>query len=223
MQNTRQSFRGRRLRAERANPAWSRRLLASWTRKAGVCRCRTPPALHEVRNSNGREYHFVDRAGPSRQDGGGWRLLWSGPRFTAICTAPHARRSRSRSRAAVTTWCLKSTGKARIQLKALIPSRGADLHPAAELGKNCAQPSEPAARRRRRRDDRLTQRLVNARLEEVAQARQFDFVIINFICSRRLLFDLEDHRSRAAPEVFGVERRNQPARSLQRLEPRSER
>jgi guanylate kinase len=150
---------------------------------------------------DGREYHFVDRATFQAMVAAGDFLEWAEVHGNLYGTS---RSSIETQVAAGHDVVLEIDWQGALQLKSLLSD--------AVLVFILPPSWEELARRLNRRGedtpDVIAQRLVNARLE-VAQARHFDFVIINFIFETAV-FDLKAivHSQRLR---YSVLMQNQPA------------
>jgi guanylate kinase len=150
---------------------------------------------------DGREYHFVDRATFQAMVAAGDFLEWAEVHGNLYGTS---RSSIETQVAAGHDVVLEIDWQGALQLKSLLSD--------AVLIFILPPSWEELARRLNRRGedtpDVIAQRLVNARLE-VAQARHFDFVIINFIFETAV-FDLKAivHSQRLR---YSVLMQNQPA------------
>ena len=150
---------------------------------------------------NGREYHFVDRATFVDMVAAGDFLEWAEVHGNLYGTSRSAIETQV---AAGHDVVLEIDWQGALQLKALLSD--------AVLVFILPPSWDELARRLNRRGedtpDVIAQRLVNARLE-VAQARHFDFVIINFIFETAV-FDLKAivHSQRLR---YSVLMQNQPA------------
>jgi guanylate kinase len=150
---------------------------------------------------DGREYHFVDRATFQAMVAAGDFLEWAEVHGNLYGTSRSAIETQV---AAGHDVVLEIDWQGALQLKSLLSD--------AVLVFILPPSWEELARRLNRRGedtpDVLAQRLVNARLE-VAQARHFDFVIINFIFETAV-FDLKAivHSQRLR---YSVLMQNQPA------------
>jgi len=150
---------------------------------------------------DGREYHFVDRATFQAMVAAGDFLEWAEVHGNLYGTSRSAIETQV---AAGHDVVLEIDWQGALQLKSLLSD--------AVLVFILPPSWEELARRLNRRGedtpDVIAQRLVNARLE-VAQARHFDFVIINFIFETAV-FDLKAivHSQRLR---YSVLMQNQPA------------
>jgi hypothetical protein len=121
-----------------ASPAWSRRCW-SWIRTSR-CRCRTPRARRAARSSTAAS----TGSSTSRVPTPWWRgeILRMGP--GARQPLRHlAQGHRGAAGARGEDVVLEIDWQGALQIKRLFPQRRADLHPAAQLGRNCAAPGAP--------------------------------------------------------------------------------
>jgi len=150
---------------------------------------------------DGREYHFVDKAAFQKMVAAGDFLEWAEVHGNLYGTSRSAIETQV---AAGHDVVLEIDWQGALQLKALL----SDAVLVFILPPSWEELAQRLNRRGEDTPDVIAQRLVNARLE-VAQARHFEFVIINFIFETAV-FDLKTivHSQRLR---YSVLMQNQPA------------